>query len=163
MTWMDYVVLAGFAVSIAWGAWRGLVREVISVAAWVLAFLGANYFSGPLSEVLPDSISAPELRVMIAFIAVFVAILAVCTLAGQFLAKLVKVAGLGELDHVLGGLFGTARALVILLAFSILAGLTALPRQPVWRDSVSGPPMGRAALALRPWLPQALGQRLRYH
>jgi membrane protein required for colicin V production len=163
MTWLDYAVIAGFVVSIAWGAWRGLVREVISVAAWVLAFLGANYFGSPLAELMPASIPTPELRMLIAFVAVFIVILAVCTLAGQFLRKLVKVAGLGELDHVLGGLFGVARALVILLAFAIVAGLTALPRQPVWRDSVCGPPMGRAALALRPWLPQALAQRLRYH
>ncbi len=163
MTWLDYVILAGFVVSIAWGAWRGLVREVISVAAWVLAFLGANYFGSPLAEVMPESIPTPELRVLIAFVTVFIVILAVCTLVGQFLRKLVKVAGLGELDHVLGGMFGVARALVILLAFAIVAGLTAFPRQSAWRDSVSGPPMGRAALALRPWLPQALGQRLRYH
>lgn len=163
MTWLDYLILAGFFVSIAWGAWRGLVREVISVAAWVLAFLGANYFGSPLSEVMPASIPSPELRILISFVAVFVVILAVCTLVGQFLRKLVKVAGLGELDHVLGGMFGVARALVILLAFAIVAGLTALPRQPMWRDSVCGPPMGRAALALKPWLPQALGQRLRYH
>jgi membrane protein required for colicin V production len=163
VTWLDYAILAGFAVSIAWGAWRGLVREVISIAAWVLAFLGANYFGSPLAEVMPNSVPTPELRLLIAFVIVFVVILAVCTLAGQFLRKLVKVAGLGELDHVLGGVFGVARALLILLAFSILAGLTALPRQPLWGDSVCGPPMGRAALALRPWLPQALAQRLRYH
>ena len=163
MTWFDYAILVGLVVSIAWGAWRGLVREVISVAAWVLAFLGANYFGSPLAEVMPASIPTPELRVLIAFVAVFIVILAVCTLLGQFLRKLVKVAGLGELDHVLGGLFGVARALVILLAFAIAAGLTAFPRQPAWRDSVCGPPMGRAALALRPWLPQALGQRLRYY
>ena len=163
MTWLDYAILAGFVVSIAWGAWRGLVREVISVAAWVLAFLGANYFGSPLAGVMPESIPTPELRVLIAFVAVFIVILAVCTLLGQFLRKLVKVAGLGELDHVLGGMFGMARALVILLAFAIVAGLTAFPRQSAWRDSVSGPPMGRAALALRPWLPQALGERLRYH
>jgi membrane protein required for colicin V production len=163
MTWFDYVVVAGVLVSIAWGAWRGLVREVISVAAWVLAFLGANYFGSPLGEVLPDSIPTPELRVLIAFVSVFIVILAVCTLAGQFLAKMVKVAGLGELDHVLGGFFGVARALVIMLGFAIVAGLTAFPRQPAWQDSVIGPPMGRAAVALKPWLPAPLAQRLRYH
>jgi len=163
MTWLDYAILVGLVVSVGWGAWRGLVREVISVAAWVLAFLGANYFGSPLAEVLPDSVPTPELRILIGFVAVFVVILAVCTLLGQFLRKLVKIAGLGELDHVLGGMFGVARALVILLAFAIVAGLTAFPRQSAWRDSVCGPPMGRAALALRPWLPQALGERLRYH
>ena len=163
MTWLDYAVLAGLAISIAWGAWRGLVREVISITAWVLAFLGANFFGTPLGEVLPQSIPSPELRLVIAFVVVFVVILAACTLTGQFLAKMVKVAGLGELDHVLGGIFGVARALVLMLAFGIVAGLTAFPRQPAWKDSVTGPPLGRAALALRPWLPDALGRRLRYH
>jgi membrane protein required for colicin V production len=163
MTWLDYVVIVGVLVSIAWGVWRGLVREVISVAAWVLAFLGANYLGSPLSEALPASISAPELRVLIAFVAVFVVILAACTLVGQFLARMMKNAGLGPLDHVLGGLFGIARALVIMLAFAIVAGLTSFPRQSAWRDSVSGPPMGRAAEALKPWLPRALADRLRYH
>ena len=143
MTWFDYVVFAGILVSIAWGAWRGLVREVISVAAWVLAFLGANYFGSPLAEVLPASIPTPELRVLIAFVGVFVVILAACTLAGQFLARAIKGAGLGELDHVLGGFFGVARALVIMLAFAIVAGLTSFPRQGAWRDSVCGPPMER--------------------
>lgn len=163
MTWLDYVVIAGVLASIAWGVWRGLVREVISVAAWVLAFVGANYFGSPLSEALPASISAPELRVLVAFVAVFVVILATCTLVGQFLARMMKNAGLGPLDHVLGGLFGIARALVIMLAFAIVAGLTSFPRQSAWRDSVSGPPMGRAAEALKPWLPRALADRLRYH
>ena len=163
MTWLDYAVIAVVLASIAWGVWRGLVREVISVAAWVLAFLGANYFGSPLSEALPSSISAPELRVLVAFVAVFVVILATCTLLGQFLARMMKNAGLGPLDHVLGGLFGIARALVIMLAFAIVAGLTAFPRQSAWRDSVSGPPLGRAAEALKPWLPRALADRLRYH
>src|SRR5512134_739018 len=163
MTWLDYAVIAVVLASIAWGVWRGLVREVISVAAWVLAFLGANYFGSPLGEALPASIPTPELRVLIAFVAVFVVILAACTLVGQFLARMVKVAGLGELDRVLGGLFGAARALLIMLAFAIVAGLTAFPRQAAWQDSVVGPPLGRAAEALKPWLPRALAERLRYH
>src|SRR3970040_2762300 len=87
MTWFDYAILVGLVVSIAWGAWRGLVREVISVAAWVLAFLGANYFGSPLGEVMPASIPTPELRVLIAFVAVFLVILAVCRLRGPFLRK----------------------------------------------------------------------------
>lgn len=163
MTWLDYLVLAGFGVSIAWGAWRGLVREVISIAAWVLAFVGANALYEPLAQLLPASVPSPELRVLIAFLAVFVVVLAACTLAGQLLARMVKGAGLAGLDRVLGGLFGVARGLLVLLVFALLAGLTALPREPVWRDSVCGGPLERTVQALRPWLPQALAQRLRYH
>lgn len=163
MTWLDYAACALLAASILWGVWRGLVREVISVAAWVLAFLAANLFAGPLGEELPGVLPTPEIRVLVAFIAVFVATLAVCTLVGLLLSRLAKVAGLGGLDRVLGGVFGLARAMVILLAFSLLAGLTALPRQPVWRNSVCGEPLAQAALALRPWLPRTFAGRLRYH
>jgi len=73
------------------------------------------------------------------------------------------VAGLGELDRSLGGVFGVARALLILLTFALVAGLTALPRQPVWRNSISGPLLAQAVLAIKPWVPPSFGLRLRYH
>lgn len=163
MTWLDYVVLAIAAASVVWGIWRGLVREVISVAAWVLAFLGANMLAGPLGEMLPDALPTPEIRVLVAFVLVFIAILAVCTLLGRMLSKLARVAGLGELDRSLGGVFGLARALLIALAIALVAGLTTLPRKPVWRDSVSGPLLAQAVLAFKPWLPRTFALRLRYH
>ena len=163
MTWLDYMILMLLVASVLWGIWRGLVREVISVAAWVLAFLGANLFSAPLGEMLPEALPTPEIRVLVAFILVFIAILAVCTLLGRMLSKLVKVAGLGELDRSLGGVFGLARALLIALAIAVIAGLTALPRQPAWRNSLSGPLLVQAVLAFKPWLPRTLALRLRYH
>jgi membrane protein required for colicin V production len=163
MTWLDYAVLIVLAASILWGVWRGLVHEVVSVASWVLAFLAANMFAGPIGEALPTSMLTSEARVLVSFVAVFIVTLIVCTVVGHLLSKMTKVAGLGPLDRTLGGVFGLARALVILLAFALLAGLTALPRQPAWRDSVSGESLAQGALALRPWLPQSFAGRLRYH
>ncbi len=163
MTWLDYGAVVLLAASILWGVWRGLVREVISLAAWVLAFIAANYFAGPLGEELPKALPSPEIRVLVAFVVLFVATLAVCTLVGVLLARLAKKAGLGGLDRTLGGVFGLLRAVVVLLAFALVAGLTELPRQPAWKQSVCGPPLGRFALAIRPWLPPTFADRLRYH
>jgi membrane protein required for colicin V production len=163
MTWLDYAVLIVLAASILWGVWRGFVHEVVSVASWVLAFLAANLFAGPIGEALPKSMLTPEARVLVSFVVVFIVTLIVCTVVGNLLSKMVKVAGLGPLDRTLGGVFGLARALVILLAFALLAGLTALPRQPAWRNSVSGESLAQGALALRPWLPRSFAERLRYH
>ena len=59
MTWIDYAVFGVMGLSIGWGIWRGLVREVISLAGWVIAFLAANLFAAPLAETLPASISRP--------------------------------------------------------------------------------------------------------
>ena len=67
------------------------------------------------------------------------------------------------LDRTLGALFGLARGLFIAILFALVAGLTSFPQNPMWRASWSGPMLGRTVEELKPWLPPALAQRLRYH
>jgi membrane protein required for colicin V production len=162
MTWLDYAVLGVMAASILWGAWRGLVREVISLAGWVIAFLAANLFAGPLGEVLPQSISRPELRILAAYVGVFVAALLVTKLFGLLLSKVVQAIGLGGLDRAMGALFGLARGALVVVAFALMAGLTTLPSSPAWKNSATGAWLAACAQVLKPWLPPALTERLRY-
>jgi membrane protein required for colicin V production len=162
MSWLDYAILGVLAVSVVWGIWRGFVREVISLAGWVLAFLAANAVAGPLGDALPTSISSPEVRVLVAFLIVFIFTLSIATVAGMLLSRLLKAAGLGGLDRTLGGLFGLARGVVILLALAVAAGLTMAPRHPLWKESVGAGMLTRTVLQLKPWLPPRLADRLRY-
>ena len=162
MTWLDYAVLGVMGVSILWGVWRGLVREVISLAGWVIAFLAASLFAGPLGEALPAPIPGPELRVLAAYVGIIVASLICTTLVALLLSRLAKAAGLGGLDRTLGALFGLARGVLVLVAFALVAGLTALPRSPVWNQSLCGKFLVQVAAALKPALPPAFAERLRY-
>jgi membrane protein required for colicin V production len=162
MTWLDYALFAVLVLSIAWGAWRGLVHEMISLGGWIIAFLAANLFAGPASEVITDTIPA-EGRVMLGWLAVFVVVLLAASLAGMLLRRFIKTVGLAASDRTLGALFGLARGLLIWLAFALLAGLTRLPTQPVWKDSFFGLPLANTAIQLKPWLPSAFAGRLRYH
>jgi membrane protein required for colicin V production len=162
MNWLDGAVLGVLGVSIAWGLWRGLVREILSLLGWVIAFLAAALFAGPLAEHLPQSIPTPELRAIAAFLGIFIASLIVTTLLGVLLSRLVKAVGLGGLDRSLGGLFGVARGVLVIVALTLLAGLTTAPRQAWWRQSWSGTELAAVALALKPWLPATLAERLRY-
>lgn len=162
MSWLDLAIVGVLAVSVVWGIWRGFVREVISLAGWVLAFLAANAVAGPLGDALPTSISSPEVRVLAAFLIVFIFTLSIATVAGMLLSRLLKAAGLGGLDRTLGGLFGLARGVVILLAIAIAAGLTSAPRHPLWKESVGAGMLMRTVLQLKPWLPPRLAERLRY-
>jgi membrane protein required for colicin V production len=162
MSWLDYAVAGVLAVSLLIGVWRGLVREVISVLGWVIAFLAANLFAGPLGSSMPQAIPTPELRVAAAFVAVFVGALVLSSLAGLLLSKIVKSIGLGGVDRLLGAVFGAARGLLLVAAAAVFAGLTSAPRQAYWRDSASGPLLVQIALTLRPLLPQTLTERLRY-
>jgi membrane protein required for colicin V production len=163
MTWLDYAFLGVLVISIAWGIWRGFAREAVSLSGWVLAFLVAKLLSEPLGEKLPESFGQPEVRVVIAFVAILILMLAVTTLIGLALWKALKAVGLGGLDRTLGGVFGFARGLLIMLAFALLAGLTSMPRQPFWTHAVSRNLLEQSVLFLKPWLPPAFAQRLRYH
>lgn len=163
MTALDYAVVGVIVLSSAWGAWRGLVREVISLAGWVLAFIAANVLADPLAEALAGWIPNPDLRAIAAFAAVFVVTLTLVTLVAIALSKALKSSGLRGLDRTLGALFGLARGLFIAILFALVAGLTSFPQNPMWRASWSGPMLGRTVEELKPWLPPALAQRLRYH
>lgn len=162
MTWFDFAFLGVLAISVAWGVWRGLVHEMLSLGGWVLAFLAANLLAGPLSEQITSTMR-PELRVLLAWLGIFVVVLLAASLVGMLLGRFIKSVGLKSTDRTLGGLFGLVRGLVIGLAFALLAGLTRFPAHPVWKDSFFGPPLGRTVEQLKPWLPPALAGRLRYH
>ena len=162
MTWLDYTVIAVLLVSIAWGAWRGLVHEVLSLAGWIMAFFFANLFAGQLAAMFPAAMR-PGLRVPLAYVLVFVGTLVLAALAAALLTRYVRVSVLHSLDRWLGALFGLARGLLILIAFAVLAGLSPLPRQPAWTQSATGYSLAQTVIQLKPWLPPALAQRLRYH
>jgi membrane protein required for colicin V production len=159
---LDIAVIVVLLASTAWGAWRGMVHEVLSLGGWIIAFFAANLLAGPLADYFPAAMAA-ELRALCAWLAVFLIVLMVTTLVTTFLSKAIKAVGLGRLDRWLGAFFGLARGLLILVAFALVAGLTSLPRKPFWTDSVSGRPLAETVLQLKPWLPAGLAQRLRYH
>ena len=162
MTWLDYTVIAVLAVSIAWGAWRGLVHEVFSLAGWIMAFLAGNLFAAPLSELLPAAMR-PELRVVVAFVVIFVATLVVAALMAALITKFVKVSVLHSLNRWLGALFGLLRGLLIVIVLAMIAGMTSLPRQPAWTQSATGYSLAQTVIQLKPWLPPAFAQRLKYN
>ena len=162
MTWLDYTVIGILVLSIAWGAWRGLVHETLSLAGWIMAFVAANLLAAPLAESFPANMR-PEFRVVGAFVAVFVATLIVTTLASALVTKFVKVSVLHSLDRWLGALFGLLRGLVIVIALAMVAGLPPPPRSADWRESATGYSLAQTVIQLKPWLPPAFANRLKYN
>jgi len=162
MTWVDYTVIVVLIVSIGWGAWRGLVHEVLSLTGWVMAFLAGNLFAARLADILPAAMR-PELRIVIAFALVFVGTLVLAALVAALVTKFIKVSVLHSLNRSLGALFGLLRGLLIVVVLAMVAGLTSLPRKPDWTNSATGYSLAQTVVQLKPWLPPAFAQRLRYH
>jgi membrane protein required for colicin V production len=162
MTLFDYGVLFIIGSSVLLSVMRGLVRELLSLAGWVVAFLGANLFSDTVSVWLPDSFGGASVRVLVAFVLLFVATLVVMALLANLVRRLVHGAGMSTEDRVLGGLFGLARGMLVVMTLVLLAGLTTLPHQPVWNNAMLSAPLEALAVVIRPWLPQYLSQRITY-
>jgi membrane protein required for colicin V production len=162
MTAFDYAVLIIIGSSVVLSVVRGFAREVLALAGWVIAFLAANALSGVVSEWLSPMIRDGSLRALAAFVSVFVVTLIVVSLIGMTVSRLLKSAGLGLEDRLLGGFFGFARGILIVLTLVLLSGLTALPRQPAWSDAMLSPPLEALAAAMKPWLPQAVSRYLSY-
>ncbi len=162
MTLLDHAVIAIIGFSVLLSVIRGLVREVLALAAWAIAFVVAWLFGGQLAGLMPAEIPGDELRWLAGFAALFFVVLLVMSLVAIAVSQLVKSAGLSVEDRLLGAVFGVLRGVVVVMILVLMAGATSLPRQPVWRDAALRPVLERAALVIRDWLPPAVGQHIKF-
>ena len=162
MTVFDYAVLAILAFSILISVIRGLTREVLALAAWAVGFIVASLFAADIAALLGPQVPDERVRLLVAFAGMFVAVLLAMSLLAMLVSRLVKGAGLGLEDRLLGGVFGLARGMLIVTVLVLAAGLTALPRQPEWRDAVLSGPFQSLAGDIKSWLPARFAQRITY-
>ncbi|MSQ73103.1 MAG: CvpA family protein [Betaproteobacteria bacterium] len=161
MTWFDYGVFIVLGLSLLLSLLRGLIREVVSLAGWITAFVLSIMFSGNVAAYLPASLG-PMLAGLLAYLLVFAGILIATGFVGLILSILVRAAGLGLIDRLLGMAFGITRAVVIIVVAVMLAGLTPLPKELFWRNAVLSGPVETIVIALRPYLPGGLAERIKY-
>jgi membrane protein required for colicin V production len=162
MTWFDYGVLIVVGLSILLGAWRGLMREMLSLAGWVLAAVLAMLFAYDAGRALPASLGPIQVRMVVAAVVIFIVVLLAAGFGGIMLAKLFRAAGLGVTDRALGGVFGFARGALITFAVVLAAGFTALPKEPFWRDAALTGPLETVVVAMKPYLPRPWADRVKY-
>lgn len=158
-TWIDWVVVTVLAASIILSVVRGLVKEVASLAVWVVAVVGASRLAHFPAELLPPWLSAP-LQQTVGFLIVLVLILIIGKLITMALKELVSAAGVGTLDRILGTGFGLARGGLIVIVLSVLAAMTSLPTQPAWKTAKTRSFLELGIRTAAPWLPASVGDRL---
>ncbi len=158
-TWIDWVVVTVVSASIILSVVRGLVKEVASLAVWVVAVVGASRLAHYPAELLPPWLSAP-LQQTVGFLIVLVLILIIGKLITMALKELVSAAGVGTLDRILGTGFGLARGGLIVIVLSVLAAMTSLPTQPAWKTAKTRSFLELGIRTAAPWLPASVGDRL---
>lgn len=157
----DWVLLGVLLTSMVVGLWRGLVYEVLSLAGWLAAFVAAQWLAADVAVRLPFvSSAAAQVQYAVGFVVVFVATLFAAGLLSWLIKKLVESAGLRPVDRALGGLFGLARGVVVLLALTVVLHLMGVAQQNWWQGA-RGPGWIEVVIkGIKPVLPDALVEYL---
>ncbi len=114
----DVVVIAILVVSGLLAYFRGLVREILSLATWIGAAFGALYGFSTVQPYVRQFISVNIVADILSGVGLFLASLVVLTLINHLISSRVKDSALGAIDRGLGFLFGVARgALLISVAY----------------------------------------------
>ncbi|HDR1025206.1 CvpA family protein [Pasteurella multocida] len=128
---IDYIIIAIIAFSIIISLLRGFIREVMSVASWVVAFFVANHFYPYLANYLTQ-IESLYLRNGTAIAILFVVTLIVGGIVNHILGELVDKTGLTGTDRVLGACFGLIRGVLIVAALLFFMDTFTNFSQTVW-------------------------------
>lgn len=162
MTVFDYSFLALVGLMTLVGLWRGLVSEVLALVTWVAAFLLARTFAGEVGGLLGGVIADAFGRQVAGFALIFIVVLLLSGVVRFLLRELLKVAGLGFSDRLLGGCFGLAKGIFIALVLVMLGGMAGAARASWWESAYFAPPLETAVVAVKPWLPEAIAKRIRF-
>lgn len=162
MTVFDYLVLVVLICSVVISMLRGLVKEILSLLSWIVSFVVANAYGEQLASLLPAMFPGSVTRLIVAFLALFIGVRLLMGLIGMAIDTVIKSAGLSLADRGLGGLFGLARGLVLVLAAVLVCGMTAIPQQPFWRDALFSPLAETAARTVKPYLPGDIARHVNF-
>ena len=162
MIWVDFVILGIIALSAVIGLFRGFVKESFSLIVWVAAFWLSWTFFRDLSQYLIQWISLPSARLGISFALIMISVLIVGGIINFLLAQLVEHTGLSGTDRMLGVVFGIGRGAIIVAIIILLAGLTAMPQDPWWNNSMLISHFQEISVWLKQFLPEDIASHFSY-
>lgn len=136
MNWADVVILTIIGISVLISVFRGFVREALSLVGLVASIWIAVALYNPAADLLVEYISVPTGRRVLAFVAIVVVSLLVTGIINHFIGKLIEQTGLSGTDRMLGVVFGAVRGIAIVGVLVLLLGLTQVPGDPWWRESM---------------------------
>jgi membrane protein required for colicin V production len=133
MTLLDIILIGVMLVSALLAMIRGFMREILSIAAWVIAAVATLY---AYARLLPWAKSYFNNDIIAAGAVIggtFLGTLLIVSIITVRFSDMVLDSRVGALDRTLGFLFGLARGLIIVVvAFLFFAWLVPPRTQPSW-------------------------------
>lgn len=111
--WVDWTLTLIAVVSIITAAMKGIIRELISLAAVVLGLAVAALGYQRAAVWFDDLTRSHEVALAAGFLTLFLGILVLGAVLSSVARRLINTAGLQSFDRILGGIFGAFRGLAI--------------------------------------------------
>lgn len=121
-TSLDIMVLVSLAVAGGFGAMRGFVVEVFSLAAWIAGVVAVKLFHGTAAAMLVKPVGTEGGASILATTLVFGLTFLVIRLIGNKLGQSARDSFLGPFDRVLGLGFGMVKGLLAATLAFLLMG-----------------------------------------
>lgn len=131
---VDIVILIITVLSSAFGLWRGLIKEVLSLLTWIAALLVSRVYSEPLAGLMTGMIENDGIRYVSAFAMLFITVMMLGTFLNFLMSKLLNVTGLKLADRLLGAAFGVARGVIIVLVILFITSMF-VSETELWQQS----------------------------
>ena len=160
MSTADIVILCLIALPTIVGVFYGFLNIVFSLLSWAIS-LGLSIKLVPyFAPLLEGHVDTPILRIILAFIGLFILSLVIMSGISYFIVKLLGRTGLTAADRILGLFFGMGLGGLIVAVIIFLAGFTAFPQEPWWEESKLVEPFERISIWSTRFLPESF---IEYH
>ncbi len=162
MIWVDYFIAGVVCIAMITGFLRGFSLEFFSLVFWLMAIGIGLSFSREFSVFLESNISNPLPRITASFLSLFLITLAVGGLIRLLLGDSIRKPKLTFAERLGGIIFGIMHGMAVTVILVLLAGLTALPDDPWWKESKFLPPFEICAIWLRDNISSGLAEYVHY-
>ena len=161
LTPVDWAVIVILAIAVISGLAQGFFRSVCGLGGLILGLAVAAWNYHHLAGIFLRFLRVEAVANVVAFLLIFILVVAVAALIGHLLAKAFSLIGLGWLDGLAGGVFGLFQGAVIIIIL-ILVAVAFFPQQAHWLADAQLPRQFFAAAHIGSNItPSELGDRIR--
>ena len=163
MNWVDYLIIGIILISSGISIVRGFIKEVLSLISWIVAIWVAFMFFANFASLLTPYIDTATLRLFIAFFVLFVVTLILGALVNHLISQLVEKTGLSGTDRALGVIFGILRGAAIVTILVLAAGVTPMPSDSWWQNSLLLQHFEDLAICVKQFLPTDVAEHVNFN
>ena len=134
MATIDFLISGVLVISLFFGTWRGFVKEVISILAWVSSFFISITFVSELSEILLKSLGTHFFSFPLSFFLLFIGTMLFFSLVSFLMSEVLRASGLKGFDKLLGALFGLAKGATIVAVACVVSRFLVPQTYSIWYE-----------------------------